>query len=907
MTYLRITAIILLASVYFGAQAQVCEHQQTITPVHESIIKADGSFSYGLWHPAYSVKMNFRLNGVILTPNVDYVIDSENEKGILLNPGLLELAKTEELKIEAVRIDDGPVYIRSARGAFLGNFKPKCCRATKSGTPVYSRVKVFADYEGLRKLAEHGVAVDHGTHKKNTFYISDFSDREIQTMHDLGFDTEILIEDVTAYYQAQNEAGSPRSGNERGGNPCPGSGSSATVYPTPTNWSLGSMGGYLTYQQYLDNIDAMVAQYPNLITVKQQIGSITTHNNNPIYWLRISDNPNTDEAEPEVLYTAIHHAREPASLSQLVYYMWYLLENYSSNAEVQYLVDNVEMYFVPVVNPDGYLYNEQIQPNGGGMWRKNRRNNGGGEWGVDLNRNYSYQFGFSGVSTDPAAENYLGPSAFSEPETQAMKLFCESRDFKIATNAHTFGDLLLHPFGYDVVQTAEHTLFQRWSKSMVRENGFSNILSADLYPAAGDSDDWMYGDVSTKPKIYAMTPEIGPDAEGFWPPSNRITDICNGLVWQNLAESHLAYKYVEVIDRNSTVIESLVGYLKFDVEALGLVPANYTVTITPHGFGLNSVGSPVAFNGMNHMDLETDSISYTLDPAITAGQTFQYILSIDNGEYTFNDTISKLYGQPSVAFVDNGNSLTNWSSNDWNTTTNEFYSPSTSITDSPFGNYNDNDVTNITLNNPVDLSNAVAATLSFWGQWDIEIGWDYAQVMGSSDGGNTWSPLCGKYTVIGNGNQDTGNPLYDGTQLTWVDEEIDLNDYLGGPLLIRFRMVSDQAVNEDGFYFDDLQVNIISGTGVGIQEDMESLFELSQNMPNPAGSYTFINYKLPVGVSSGTLKITNAIGQVIQSISLDGMDRSVQVNTNNMSQGLYHYQIVTKDLKSAVKRMAVVK
>ena len=59
-------------------------------------------------------------------------------------------------------------------------------------------------------------------------------------------------------------------------------------------------------------------------------------------------------------------------------------------SEVSYLVDNRELYFVPVINPDGYAYNEQISPNGGGMWRKSRRNNGGGIYGVDLNRNYGY-------------------------------------------------------------------------------------------------------------------------------------------------------------------------------------------------------------------------------------------------------------------------------------------------------------------------------------------------------------------------------------------------------------------------------------------------------------------------------------------------------------------------------------
>ena len=116
--------------------------------------------------------------------------------------------------------------------------------------------------------------------------------------------------------------------------------------------------------------------------------------------MKISDNPNTDEPEPEVLYTALHHAREPESLSQLIYYMWYVLENYATDPEVQALVDNTEMYFAPCINPDGYLYNEQTDPNGGGLWRKNRRDNLDGEFGVDLNRNYDFSWGYDDTGSD---------------------------------------------------------------------------------------------------------------------------------------------------------------------------------------------------------------------------------------------------------------------------------------------------------------------------------------------------------------------------------------------------------------------------------------------------------------------------------------------------------------------------
>ena len=118
----------------------------------------------------------------------------------------------------------------------------------------------------------------------------------------------------------------------------------------------------------LDALDDMAIQYPTLITPRTGISTFMTHENRPIYHVKISDNPMTDDAtEPNVLYTAIHHAREPLSMTQTIFYMWYLLENYASDDEVKFLVDNTEMYFVPCINPDGYIENESNDPGGFGM------------------------------------------------------------------------------------------------------------------------------------------------------------------------------------------------------------------------------------------------------------------------------------------------------------------------------------------------------------------------------------------------------------------------------------------------------------------------------------------------------------------------------------------------------------
>jgi len=162
-------------------------------------------------------------------------------------------------------------------------------------------------------------------------------------------------------------------------------------------------------------LDEMTNLYPNLISAKYTIGNTQTIEGRDVYAIKISDNPGINEDEPEVLYTALIHAREPAAMQQLIWYMWYLLENYGTNDEITYLVDNLEMYFVPVVNPDGYEYNHSTDPNGGGMWRKNKRDNNGGGFseyndGVDLNRNFGYNWGYddSGSSPDPTSQTYRG-------------------------------------------------------------------------------------------------------------------------------------------------------------------------------------------------------------------------------------------------------------------------------------------------------------------------------------------------------------------------------------------------------------------------------------------------------------------------------------------------------------------
>ena len=140
----------------------------------------------------------------------------------------------------------------------------------------YSRAKVMADSKGLQTLAELGIGIDHGVVKRDHFFISDFSKNEIKQIRDAGFDVEILISDVQAYYVNQNLNLDPSSPTiEKNATCSPASGSATFTPEVPANFNLGTMGGFYTYQEFIAEIDAMAAQYPNLISAKDTINNIS--------------------------------------------------------------------------------------------------------------------------------------------------------------------------------------------------------------------------------------------------------------------------------------------------------------------------------------------------------------------------------------------------------------------------------------------------------------------------------------------------------------------------------------------------------------------------------------------------------------------------------------------------------
>ncbi|MDH5406542.1 MAG: M14 family metallopeptidase, partial [Candidatus Aminicenantes bacterium] len=213
----------------------------------------------------------------------------------------------------------------------------------------------------------------------------------------------------------------------------------------------GPNGRFHTYLELRNDLFRLQETHPQIARV-HDIGD--TIEGRDILAIKISDNVELDEMEAEVLLVGCHHAREWLTVEVPYYIAQYLVEQYDVDPEIKRMVDNSEVWIVPLLNPDGLEYSIHTFR----WWRKNRRDNGDGSFGVDLNRNYSYMWGFDDEGSSPYgwSQVYRGRSPLSEPETDALSMLFIQREFQAAISYHTYSELILYPWGY----TPEPTLDQ---------------------------------------------------------------------------------------------------------------------------------------------------------------------------------------------------------------------------------------------------------------------------------------------------------------------------------------------------------------------------------------------------------------------------------------------------------------
>ncbi|MEA2621286.1 MAG: carboxypeptidase, partial [Chloroflexota bacterium] len=285
------------------------------------------------------------------------------------------------------------------------------------------------------------------------------------------------------------------------------------------------------------HIQAVESAHPGIVALSQ-IG--TSYEGRALWAAKISDNVGTDENEPEVLFDAVHHAREHLTTEMALYVLDLLAGQYGEGSalgqRVTGLVDAREVWIVFMLNPDGLQFD--LTGNPYRLWRKNRQPTpNSSSIGTDLNRNYGYRWGCCGGSSgSPGSDTYRGPAPWSAPEVAAFRDFVKSRvvggrqQIRAHITFHTSAELILYPYGYthDKVPadmtSADHRTFIDLADAMAATNGYTAMQSSSLYITDGDQIDWMYA----TQRIFSFTFEMYPPADGqttygrFYPPDEQI-------------------------------------------------------------------------------------------------------------------------------------------------------------------------------------------------------------------------------------------------------------------------------------------------------------------------------------------------------------------------------------------------
>lgn len=510
-----------------------------------------------------------------------------------------------------------------------------------------------------------------------------------------------------------------------------------------------NLGLYHTYDETEAALGALQAAYPAIVDTIR-IGHAYAPTNRNITAIKISDNVNVDENEPEVLIMGNHHARELMSVEIPLMFAQYLCSHYGTDPVVTNYVNTREIYIIPTVNPDGLAY---VQANHTGSsnnwWRKNRRNNGA-NFGVDINRNYSFQWGYDNVGSSPTSSSdiYRGPSAFSEPETQAIRNFCSQRHFTCFLSYHSYGELLLYPWGYFSGFTPDQKVYATLGAELAAGTNYAvgNPALGTIYITNGDSDDWAYGDTVTKNRIFGFTPEVNTTAQGGFAP----------------AETQIQPTFDLLLNMNLTLLK----YADNPYRVLG--PYNPSEYAVQPAYANQATVNRISWTGNKPSD-PNPVVSYEVEACL-------------------NPTTSLDTCTPS---------LTGWVSNGFTYTASGFSG----------GGYNAGNGNSIThtlrMERPIHVD-AATDTLTFKVNYNVEASYDYGYVDVSTDGGSMWTPVAGNITTNANPSGNNRGNGINGSSGGWVNAIFPLTGFLGQDIQLRFTYTTDGAVTGTGIVIDNI-------------------------------------------------------------------------------------------------------
>lgn len=464
--------------------------------------------------------------------------------------------------------------------------------------------------------------------------------------------------------------------------------------------------GYRNYDNVLQDLLNYQAEHPSLCKLynigysrgyEYATAGNSYYNNysHPIWALKVSDNVEIEEDEPSIYYLGAHHAREPISTEVVMTVLEHFMTNYEVDPEITHNINNSQIWFVPIVNPDGH---KVVITEVDVWWRKNicdNNNNGvfdtmnyygNGIDGVDLNRNYGWQWattGASGYINDPT---YYGTEAFSEPETSTIRNLLAAHHFVAGISYHSYSELVLFPFGYanGVIapdKDALEDLAMAMALTIPANNtptGFYLPMPAwELYPASGTTDDYAYGEHG----IFSYTIEL---ATQFIPPANQINGICNdNIEAAKILLNRINFSTLTGVITDATSMLPLSGEVfVHEIDSQGayrkpyksnesfgryyrmLADGLYTVTFSAFGYESVTVSNvAITSQGQTVLDIALSSSTlYTVESTVLAGETnvpvenvivdFYYNLNDEpvlqsitdsNGYFTFNQIPSGEY------------------------------------------------------------------------------------------------------------------------------------------------------------------------------------------------------------------------------------------------------------------------
>jgi len=235
---------------------------------------------------------------------------------------------------------------------------------------------------------------------------------------------------------------------------------------------------------------------------------------------------------------AMFHAREWITAATLTWIVNEFTNNAAAHSDV---LDHVDFYILPCVNPDGYMWSRNTNR----MWRKTRKNHNSplNCIGTDPNRNHDQDWSAPGASNDKCSDTYHGPTVWSEPETEAIRKYMTESGIKWDSyiTIHSYGQWWLTPWGATTVLPPHYT--EMYDEGVAATNALRALYgtaytvgatSRLLYLASGGSADWAYGKLGI---TYSYTMELrDKGAFGFLLPPAQILPTAQ--------ESILAIKHV---------------------------------------------------------------------------------------------------------------------------------------------------------------------------------------------------------------------------------------------------------------------------------------------------------------------------------------------------------------------------